>query len=442
MSGAKIVSPRAELAVLRGMTHKDKRIAGALLAAVDESYFDAQESKEIYKAIREHMGKTGEAPPFRLVVEDPDLSKNTREYFRDSQATVTTPEEATKAVKILNRYRQIRGLYEIALTVDRTLQSTQKLEIDKLLDDVSGKMAAVRTSKTASNQFLHFGKNNNSKDLVHDLLHGDANEDTIPTGIKPFDEQSGGFMRGGLVTIGATSGGGKSLMANALSGRMAERGFKVVVVPLEMSKVEMTSRAIARVAKLDVTKILQRRLAAGEKELAETKYRRWSLKIKKAGGRLTVWKPKEDVTIEDTFAAVASLDADVVIVDYISLLAGTDGDDSWQQLGAIARLGKINAEATNRVNILLCQVNDDGKVRYARAISEHSSNSWVWTTKKEEREKPIGRIKIEQPKARNSRSFPFEVGFDWAHMDVVDVSEVSADVGDVSEPMKNLTTDL
>lgn len=209
MSGAKIVSPRAELAVLRGMTHKDKRIAGALLAAVDESYFDAQESKEIYKAIREHMGKTGEAPPFRLVVEDPDLSKNTREYFRDSQATVTTPEEATKAVKILNRYRQIRGLYEIALTVDRTLQSTQKLEIDKLLDDVSGKMAAVRTSKTASNQFLHFGKNNNSKDLVHDLLHGDANEDTIPTGIKPFDEQSGGFMRGGLVTIGATSGGGK-----------------------------------------------------------------------------------------------------------------------------------------------------------------------------------------------------------------------------------------
>lgn len=233
-----------------------------------------------------------------------------------------------------------------------------------------------------------------------------------------------------------------SLLANALSGRMAERGFKVVVVPLEMSKVEMTSRAIARVAKLDVTKILQRRLAAGEKELAETKYRRWSLKIKKAGGRLTVWKPKEDVTIEDTFAAVASLDADVVIVDYISLLAGTDGDDSWQQLGAIARLGKINAEATNRVNILLCQVNDDGKVRYARAISEHSSNSWVWTTKKEEREKPIGRIKIEQPKARNSRSFPFEVGFDWAHMDVVDVSEVSADVGDVSEPMKNLTTDL
>lgn len=209
MSGAKIVSPRAELAVLRGMTHKDKRIAGTLLSSVDESYFDAAESKEIYKAIRDHMGKTGEAPPFRLVIEDPELSKNTREYFRDSQATVTTLEEAAKAVKILNRYRQVRGLYEIALSVDRTLQSTTKLELDKLLDDVSNRIASVRTSKTTANQFLHFGRNNNSKDLVHDLLHGDPSEDTIPTGIRPFDEQSGGFMRGGLVTIGATSGGGK-----------------------------------------------------------------------------------------------------------------------------------------------------------------------------------------------------------------------------------------
>jgi hypothetical protein len=191
-----------------------------------------------------------------------------------------------------------------------------------------------------------------------------------------------------------------------------------------------------------VTKVLQKRLAAGEKELAETKYRRWSLKVKKAGGRLTVWKPKEDVTIEDTFAAVASLDADVVIVDYISLLAGTEGDDAWQQLGAIARLAKINAEATNRVNVLLCQVTEDGKIRYARAISEHSTNSWIWNTSKEERDKPVGRIKIEQPKCRNSKAYAFEVGFAWAHMDVVPVSEVSGDVGDVAEPMKNLTTDL
>jgi replicative DNA helicase len=424
------------------MTSKDKKVAGTLISSVDESYFSAEESKEILKSIKGHIGKSGEVPPFRLVIEDPELSKNTRDYFKDSQATITTVEEANKAVKILNRYRQQRGLYEIALAIDQALNSTQKLEIDQLMDKVSSKMASVRTSKQVLDNFLHFGRNSNSRDLVDQLLNGDPSEDTIPTGITPFDEQSGGFMRGSLVTLGASSGGGKSLMANQIAKNMAERGYKVVIVPLEMSKIEMTSRLLANLSKIDVTRILQKRLASGEKDLVNTKFSRWSRKVKSAGGRLTVYKPLEDVSIEDVFAAVASFDADVVIVDYISLLAGTDGDDSWQQLGAIARLAKINAEATNRVNVLLCQVSEDGKIRYARSISEHSTNSLIWVASKEEREKPVGRIKIEQPKARNSKSFPFEVGFDWAHMAVVPLDHVSSDVGDVAEPMKNLTIEM
>lgn len=205
----KIVSPRAELTVLRGMTSKDKRIAGSLISSVDESYFASDESKEIYNSIRGHMGKTGEVPPFRLVIEDPELSRNTRDYFKDSQATITSVEEAKKAVKILNRYRQQRGLYEIALAIDTALQSNQRIELDQLMDTVSGKMASVRTSKQVLDNFLHFGRNSNSRELVDQLLNGDPSEDTIPTGIGPFDEQSGGLMRGSLVTLGASSGGGK-----------------------------------------------------------------------------------------------------------------------------------------------------------------------------------------------------------------------------------------
>lgn len=440
--GAKIVSPRAELAVLRGMTHKNKKIAGTLLGSTDETYFAADESKEIYKSILSQMSKTGESPPFRLVVEDPDLSADSRDFFRDSQATITSVEEATKAVKILNRYRQLRGLYDVALTIDKSLQTTSKVDLDALLDSVSSKVANVRSAKTLRDNFLHFGINSNSRKVVEDLLYGDAKEDVIPTGIPAFDKESGGFMRGSLVTIGATSGGGKSVMAGELSNNVALRGFKVVVIPLEMSKVEMTSRLMARVAKIDVTRILQRRLTDNEKQHVDDKYVKWSRAIRRAGGRLTVYKPTDDVTIDDAFAAVATYDADMVIIDYISLLAGTDGDDSWRQLGAIARKAKVNAEGTNRANVLLCQVAEDGKVRYARSISEHSTNSWVWNAPKEEREKQVGRIKVEQPKSRNSRSFPFEIGINWSYMSIVPVDEVSADVGDVSEPMKNLTSDL
>ena len=101
------------------------------------------------------------------------------------------------------------------------------------------------------------------------------------------------------------------------------------------------------------------------------KYLEWTKELKELGGRLTVFKPNEDVDIGEIFAAVTSLNPDVCIVDYISLLKGLDGDDQWLRLGAIARQAKINADNEKRVNILLCQVNEDGSIRYAKSISEH-----------------------------------------------------------------------
>lgn len=419
------------------MCHRDRKIAGSVIASVDETYFDSHESVELLGAMKKHLATTGEVPSYKLLIDDPDISREARTFFRDSEATVQSMEEASKAVKILNRYRQLRGLYQMAAHVDQEMQKG-KIDLDKLLEDVTTRIAATRTNKSTKDAFLHFGDKNNSMNLVKELLYTDSSEDVIPTGIKPFDSESGGFMRGGLVTIGASSGGGKSLAGSTqMAINMATLGYKVVVIPLEMSKIEMTSRFLANRSGIDVTRILQKRLTNNEKKLVEEKYQRWVRKAKRAGGRLTVFKPTEDISIEEVFAAVNTFAPDVVIVDYISLLKGADSDDAWQKLGAMARVAKINAESTNRVNILLCQVNDEGKIRYARAISEHSTNSWIWVAKKEERTKEVGRITIEQPKSRNSRSFPFDVGFDWGHMRVVDVEAVDG-VGDIPEPMKNM----
>ena len=49
------------------------------------------------------------------------------------------------------------------------------------------------------------------------------------------------------------------------------------------------------------------------------------------------------------------------------------------------------------------------------------------------------RIRIEQPKSRNSASFPFEVGFHWAWMKVVAVTQMPDTSADgTKEPMANL----
>jgi replicative DNA helicase len=431
----KIVSPRAELAVLRGITSKNKVIAGTLLSSVDESYFDAEESKEIYGAMKQHMSSTGESPTYRLMIEDPDISREARSFFRDSEATIQTIEDALKAVKILNRYRQLRGLHELAVDIDNKMQEG-KVDLDVMMEGVSSKIAAIRSAKTSKDAFLHLGKNNNSLGVVKSILYDDASEEVIPTGIPAFDQESGGFSKGSLVTLGASSGGGKSVVANVLAKNMAALGYKVVLVPLEMTKIEMMARTMAAISQLDVTRVLQKRLTENEKAVSLKRMTQWMKKVKARGGRLTYFEPEADLDIEEIYAATNSYDADAVIIDYISLIKGADADDAWQKLGAMARTAKINAKSTKRVNILLCQVSEDGKVRYARSISEHSNNSWVWVTPKAEREKDVGRIRVEQPKSRNSRSFPFDIGIHWSHMNVVPV-ENQSDVADVAEPGKD-----
>lgn len=367
---AKTVSIKAELDVLRGLCSSDKKISGTLLSMVDESYFYHDISKGLFTRIKDIISKTGEAPSYEVLLEDPEVSNDAKEYLEKSSDFVKTAEDAHKAIGVLNKYRQIRGLYQLAQSISLDIES-DNLNLDKIIDKAANSISVIRSNKSTKDSFLNFGKGNNSKDFVHSLIFDDNTDALIPTGYDAFDSVSGGLPRQGLVTIGANSGMGKSLLAGDLAIKVASKGYKVVIVPLEMSKAEMTARIIANVTDTELSKIIQNKLTDSEKSLVYKRYMRWVRSCAKIGGRLTIFKPNEDLDISEVYASVATYDPDMCIVDYISLLKGLDGDDQWLRLGAIARQSKINADNEHRVNILLCQVNDDGKIRYARSISEH-----------------------------------------------------------------------
>lgn len=424
MSNLKLVSPKAELAVLRGMCSKDKKIAGAPLAGVDESYFHSPESVELYQTINRIMADTGESPSYRLLIEDPDLSKDARSHMRESQASVLTTADAKKAVSNLEKYRKRRGVYNLTVDLANQLKAP-KVDVDALLHRATSAISVIRAKKATDESFLHFGRNNNSMKTVDSILYDDNSVDVIPTGIECFDSVSGGVYRGALFTIGANSGGGKSIMATVLAKNFAEQGYKVVLVPLEMSKKEMTTRLMASVTGTDFSDLWLQRLATGDRDRIRKKFKKWLKKVKNAGGRLTIYKPEQDETIEEVFAATAAYDADINIIDYIGLLKGVDGDDQVRALGQVARYGKINAENTGRANILLSQLTDDGKIKYSRAIAEHSSLAWTWMATPESKE--TGVTKIEQPKSRNSLAFPFYVKIDYAKMQIHSMDMSAAD---------------
>ncbi len=209
-----------------------------------------------------------------------------------------------------------------------------------------------------------------------------------------------------------------SMVLNNICLNQAKMGYKVLSVTLEMTVGELLARSIARVAHLDNTKVILRRLASGEREEANRKIKRMDRLIAKKGGRYTMFQPMQDMAIEEIMAAVHSFGADAVYIDYISLLKGADGDDQWRVLGQIARFGKVYAGNHNKVMGLLAQVNEDGRLRYSQAVKEHSSLAWTFNATKQSKE--LGYLNFEHLKARNQDGRPFTMKVDYATQAVSD----------------------
>src|SRR5690606_21023081 len=148
-------------------------------------------------------------------------------------------------------------------------------------------------------------------------------------------------------------------------------------------------------------------------------YNRWIKLCRKRGGDFAIYKPDSDITIEEALAGASTYGVDVVIIDYISLLSGADGDDQWRALGRMARYAKIDAEINNRLNILVAQLSDEGRLKYSQKMKEHANNMWAFTADRDDKESGLRRV--EQIKARNQKDYPFTIKIEMQYSRVTTV---------------------
>ena len=133
MKKVKIVSPRAEIAVIKALCNKNLKISGTTLSLIDESYFYEPLSKELYNVIKEKFAENAEPPSVRLLLEDPEISDDAKQYLKDgTPVKIETPEQANKAVHLLNKFRRTRILYEIAKRIATSFEEP-KLNSDSLV---------------------------------------------------------------------------------------------------------------------------------------------------------------------------------------------------------------------------------------------------------------------------------------------------------------------
>lgn len=416
----KIVSPKLDLLVLRTIC-ANKRPGCFLAASIDESYIGTPAAREAYTRISSLMASKAEVMTWEQVINDPVLSEDTRSVLGAHPIKpILTMDRATRVLEVEAKYRKARLLYGISKHIVKAVQGDH-IDVDNLVEQVGDRIAEAQLKVSTESVFSHTGKHNNSSSLVKKVLSGSATT-YIPTGIKAYDSRNLGFAKGNFVMFGATTSSGKSAIASQIGQNMAKWGAKVAKVSLEMSQEEEMQRTLAYQSLVDLNKIINpTTMTMEEKKKVQRAYTKYAKDLKKKDAVYTVVVPDEDLTVQQTMFLLKPYHYDVIIIDYIGLLAGTDGDDQWRDMANVARYLKRFATMNDVLIIALAQLNDDGYLKFSKAMKDHANVMWSWNYTSNDRLSHI--ITINNEKSRNQKTFSFQVKEDFAHVRVVDLSE-------------------
>lgn len=427
----KLLATNSELKAIRTICGDFEKLASMILATAGDDTFYYTPAKEAYKVIIKRLRENGSIPDWSEVISDPSISEDTRKILKASrELPAVSKDKVNSIITTLDKYRKLRGLVNMAQNVLDSIED-KSVDLDELIEHTSDALTKARARGDAKTQLHHIGKNNNSTGIVKEMLYGKS-KPSVPTGFRAFDERNGGILLGSLWTIGANTGGGKTAMAVNVLRNMTEFAAEdCCIVPLEMTATQTMDRLMGILTGLEVNKISQKKLSSGEKKVVKDTYRQYVATLKQNNTRYTIYEPEEDVSIEEVLLTLKPHGYKVILIDYISLLKGADGDDQWRQLGNIARFAKVFAKNNNCIVVLLCQVSEEGKIRYAQAIAEHSNNAWIWTMPGEESETSI--MDIRQIKARNQHRFNFQLLSNNLTMRISDLDEGDTDMNNPDE---------
>ena len=430
----KLFNARLELLALILLT-RSAQLAGQFLSVVpDDSYFASPWARETYRRIKElyaAMNASDGHVKFSSLISDTKLSDDTRERIEDGYKALKGVEiDVEDVISKLSRYRTLRGLNELSERINSTFQETSELPdpstmMEEVRDHLSNLTLATANLETCLYQM---GVGSNISGIVDNIVNPQEKM-FIPTGIEEFDERNGGIGLGNLVMIVGTTGGGKTLLAQNVAENMALY-TDVCYVPLEMTEEEMVARSMAAKGLVPINKVTSGKWTESETEKCIEGLQKYNRKLKKQGRRLGIFSPPTDMSFDEIVTFLHPYDYEVVVIDYVSLLKGADGDDQWRALTNISRQAKIYAKTHKKIVILLAQLSEEGKIRYARGMLENANLAMTFLAT--EATKAAGELPIVMPKARGYDPTPLVLKINYPCM-LVEGSQTADQIADPKE---------
>ncbi len=387
-------------------------VRSTLLGKLSKEHFHNAPTLEAFKRIDTLAKKRFEIVDFNSLAADPVIDEDLRDALK-SQIKKAKPCKNKKQIgnllDVLERYRKIRAIYAIAQDSFAALDKPD-IDVDSLLSDVTEAVSRANASLADDQFFLNFGTNDSSAQIVDNIINRTV-EPRIKTGYVEYDKRNGGLPEHGVFIISATTSGGKSTVAMNLSVYLYRKSNKSVCrISLEMDEEQETRRLASHLTKIPFNKFKENKLTSGDKHKIKEAFRLFSEHGQKHGIVYTTISPTRAMSIDDVYRMIKPFSYQIVMIDYIGLLAGMDHESQWFKLSEVAAVSKrFSREGAKCLVVILAQLDDTtDKLRYSKGIKEHADTMWQWNyTKQEQRELRILPIRVE--KDRDGEVFNFEL---------------------------------
>lgn len=274
------------------------------------------------------------------------------EYLIKLSQSVPSAANVSRYVDIVVDRALLRGVMHVADSINGLAQNTKGKSADEILDAMQSMVTSLAERRVR-----------NEPRMIRDVLQGvleqiekraEGESGAMPTGIAPIDRLfNGGLRPGQLIIVAGRPSMGKTALTSDIGLNMAA-DVSVLNFSMEMESQEIAARALSNRGRVPLASIL------GDMSGAED----WP--------GVTTGCIKLDslrFAIDDT-PAISLLDLrmkakawkrrhglDVIIVDYLGLMSGGEGEKRHEQIGSYSRGLKALAKELGVAVIALAQLN-------------------------------------------------------------------------------------
>lgn len=276
--------------------------------------------------------------------------------------TQNTPSAANigRYAEIVTDRALLRGLLHVTSKADDLAHNPKGKTADQVLDAVQSMVStlAERRARTEPRMIA---------DLLLEFIdatdkRSEGLDAAIPTGIESLDQMLSGGLRGGqLVIVAGRPSMGKSALSAHIGLSMAEK-YSVLMFSMEMSSQELAGRALANRGRIHLSRLMGRidpndtaawsSVTHGCMQLQPMRFaidETPAITLLELRMKAKAWKRRHGL--------------DVLIVDYIGLMSGGDGEKRYEQIGSYSRGLKALAKELDVAIIALAQLNRKSEER-------------------------------------------------------------------------------